>query len=149
MATKRRCAYRHPDERVCGAPPLRDALYCLFHDPEHADAVAEARRVAGTRRRTEATVATVYDLDDVTSGEGTKRLMQIAVTDLLGLDNNLNRVRALLYAVQTGIKVREAGGLRERVDALEAIVKRQGEGPAPFAGADALTKREDEDDESD
>jgi hypothetical protein len=37
------------------------------------------------------TVATVYDLDDVTSDQGTKRLMQIAVTDLLGLDNNLNK----------------------------------------------------------
>jgi hypothetical protein len=93
-------------------------------------------------------VATVYDLDDVTSDEGTKRLMQIAVTDLLGLDNNLNRARALLYAVQTSIKVRETGDLAERLAAVEAVVKRQGGAPTPFAGADTLT-REEPDDEGD
>jgi hypothetical protein len=118
------------------APPLRDGPYCLFHDPEHADAVAEALRVAGQRRRKEVTVATVYDLDDATSEQGAKRLMQIAVTDLLGLDNNLNRVRTILYAVQTGIKVRETGDLADRLAAVEGVLGRQGHGPDPFASAD-------------
>jgi hypothetical protein len=109
-----------------------------MHDPEHADAVAEARKVAGTRRRKEATLATLYDLGDVTSDEGTKRLMQIAVTDLLAQENSLNRARALLYAVQTGIKVREAGELAGRVQALEAIVNRTGAAPSRFGETDDL-----------
>ena len=138
MASKRLCAYQHPDGRSCGAPPLRDSLYCLFHDPDHADAVAEARRLAGQRRRKEATIATVYDLIDATSDEGTKRLMQIVVTDVLGLDNSLNRARVLLYAIQTGIKVRESGDLVGRLEALESTVKREGWGPAAFEETDDL-----------
>jgi hypothetical protein len=148
VASRLICGYHHPDGRGCGAPPLRDGPFCLFHDPDHSDAVAEARRVAGQRRRKDATVATVYDLDDVTSDAGTKRLLQIAVLDLLGLPNDLPRARALLVAVQTSIKVREAGDTEKRLAALEAIINRQGEGLAPFAGADALT-REEADDESD
>jgi hypothetical protein len=140
VVTKRTCAYQHPDGRQCRAAPLRDGLYCLFHDPDHADAVAEARKVAGQRRRREVTVATLYDLPDVTSDEGTRRLMQIGVTDLLGLENFLNRVRVILYAVQTAIKVRESGELAERVKALEAVLKREGEVAEVF---DQTTERED------
>jgi hypothetical protein len=122
MASKRVCVFRHPDGGQCGAPPLHDERYCLFHHPDHAEAVAEARKVAGQRRRKEVTLGTVYDIQDVTSDEGSKRLMQIAVSDLLSLDNSLNRARALLYAVQTGIKVRETGDQEERIRALEAAV---------------------------
>ena len=138
MASKRPCAYQHPDGRPCGAPPLRDSLYCLFQDPDHADAVAEARRLAGQRRRKEAAIATVYDLLDATSDEGTKRLMDIVVSDVLGLDNSLNRARVLLYAIQTGIKVRESGDLVGRIEALEATVKREGRGAAAFEEIDDL-----------
>src|SRR6266545_88377 len=132
MATRRTCIYQHSDGRRCRAAPLRDGLYCLFHDPDHADAVAEARRVAGQRRRKEATIATVYDLLDATSDDGTKRLMDIVVTDVLGLDNSLNRARVLLYAIQTGIKVRESGDLVARLEALEATMKRERQRTAPF-----------------
>jgi hypothetical protein len=138
VASKRLCAYQHPDGRPCGAPPLRDRLYCLFHDPEHAEAVAQARQLAGQRRRKDATIATVYDLLDPTSDEGTKRLMEIVVTDVLGLDNSLNRARVLLYAIQTSIKVRESGDLVGRLEALEATVMRDGRGNAPFEEIDDL-----------
>ena len=126
MASRRVCTYRHAEDRACGAPPLREGRFCLFHDPEHAEAVAEARRVAGQRRRKGATVAAVYDLDDLISDAGTKRLFQIAVLDLLGLQNDLPRARALLAAVQTSFKVREAGEMEQRLAALEAVVGRQG-----------------------
>src|SRR6266545_7233480 len=104
MATRRTCIYQHSDGRRCRAAPLRDGLFCLFHDPEHADAVAEARKVAGQRRRKEATLATVYDLGDVTSDDGIRRLAHIAVADLLTQENGLNRAKATLYAIQTLLK---------------------------------------------
>ena len=133
---RRVCAFRFPDGRACGAAPLRDSAYCLFHDPEHAEAVAEARKVVSQRRRKEATLATVYDLEDITSDAGIRRLAQIAVSDLLSLDNSLNKVRAMLYAIQTLIKVRDAGDLAERLAAVEPVLARQGKGPDPFASAD-------------
>jgi hypothetical protein len=125
VVVRRVCAFRFPDGRNCGAAPLRDGQFCLWHDPEHAEAVAEARKVAGQRRRKEATLATVYDLGDVTSDEGIRRLADIAISDLLGQDNSLNRVRAMLYAIQTLLKVREAGDQEERIRALEAAVLQQ------------------------
>lgn len=138
MASKRVCAYRHSDGRPCGAPPLLDGLYCLFHDPEHAEAVAEARRVAGQRRRKEATVATIYDVFDVTSDEGTKRLMQIAVTDLLAMESSLPRAKAIISAVQAGIKVREAGDVAARLEKLEAIHNHHGPEQSVFEEHDDL-----------
>jgi len=132
---KRTCAYRHPDERKCGAPRLHDGLFWLFHDPEHADAVAESRKVAGQRRRKEATLATVYDLGDVTSDDGIRRLAHIAVADLLSQDNSLNRAKATLYAIQTLLKVQESGDHEERLQAVESILKRQGEIPSAFREA--------------
>ena len=141
MASRRSCGYYHPDGRPCGAPPLRESRFCLFHDPDHAEAVAEARRVAGQRRRKDATVATVYDLEDVTSDAGTRRLLQIAVLDLLGLQSDLPRARALLAAVQTSVKVREAGDTEQRLAALEAIVNRKGSGSLLFSGMDDQEER--------
>jgi hypothetical protein len=98
--------------------------------------VAEARKVVGQRRRKEATLGTLYDLDDATSFAGIRRLAQIAVADLLSLDSSLNKARAMLYAVQTLLKVHEAGDLADRVQALEGIVARQGHAPDPFASDD-------------
>jgi hypothetical protein len=133
---RRVCAFRFPDGRACGAAPLRDSTFCLFHDPEHAEAVAEARKVVGQRRRKEATLVTVYDLEDVTSDSGIRRLAQIAVTDLLSLDNSLSKVRAMLYAIQTLLKVRDAGELADRLAAVEGVLARQGFGPDPFNAVD-------------
>src|SRR5712691_35295 len=79
---RRVCAFRFADGRSCGAAPLRDSAYCLFHDPAHAEAVTEARKVVGQRSRKEATLATVYDIEDITSDAGIRRLAQIAVADL-------------------------------------------------------------------
>ena len=144
MATKRTCAYQHPDGKACRAAPLRESTFCLFHDPDHADAVAEARKVAGQRRRKEATLATVYDLGDVTSDEGIRRLAHIAVSDLLSQENSLNRARATLYAIQTLLKVRESGDHEERLQAVEAILKRQGEVAPAFPDTDAESEANDE-----
>jgi hypothetical protein len=41
-----------------------------MHDPANAEAVAEARVLAGSRRRREATVAVVHDLEGLETSPG-------------------------------------------------------------------------------
>ena len=61
--------------------PQHDRPYCFSHDPERAADAAEARRMGGMRRRKEGTIAVAYDL--------------LVVTDGVGLDNGIPRLRVL------------------------------------------------------
>ena len=118
----RTCSYRHPDGRGCGAAPLREGEYCLWHDPEHAEEVAEARRLGGQRRKRERVVSGAYDFDGLDSIYSIRRLVEVAALDALGLDNSVQRVRALAYLAQVAAGLHEKGELEERIKALEAAV---------------------------
>ena len=37
--------------RRCGATPLSDSAYCFWHDPDHAEEAAAARKLGGHRRK--------------------------------------------------------------------------------------------------
>ncbi len=102
--------------------PLRDRPYCFSHDPERAADAAEARRMGGLRRRKEGTIAVAYDLPRLDSVAGIRRLLDIVVTDGLGLDNGVARLRILISAAGTAMNLLKAGELEERVAALEAAV---------------------------
>jgi hypothetical protein len=123
MMTKRVCAYRHPDARPCGAPPLRDGSYCRMHDPAFAADVQEARRLGGIRRKREVTIDAAYDLEGIGSVPALQRLVDIVIVDALGLENTVARGRLLLQAAQAAAKLLEVGVLEERVKALEAAVQ--------------------------
>ena len=60
----RRCKQRNDKGEQCGAAPLRDGDFCLFHDPAHAETVQEARKAGGQRRKRE--VASCDDLNHIT-----------------------------------------------------------------------------------
>ena len=105
--------------RPCRATPLRDATWCVIHDPGHAEEVAEARRLGGLRRRRERTLAEVYEFSGLGDAESIRRLLDIAVLDTLNLDASVARVRALIAVAGTAIKFLEIGDLAERVAALE------------------------------
>ena len=51
-----------------------------------------------------------------------RRVLEIAVTDTLELENSVARNRTLAYLVQVGLRAMEAGELAERLIALEAAV---------------------------
>jgi hypothetical protein len=101
---------------------MRESDYCVFHDPEHAEVVQEARRAGGQRRKREATLATAYDFEGLTSIEDIRRLVEVAAYDALGLDNNINRVRALGYLAQVACTLLEKGEMEERLQAVEAAL---------------------------
>jgi hypothetical protein len=93
-----------------------------MHDPEHAEVVAEARRLGGARRKREATLAGAYDLDGVETVEGLRRIIEIVIADALGVDNSIARGRLLLAAVQVAAKVLEVGELEDRILQVEAAL---------------------------
>jgi hypothetical protein len=119
-------------------PPLLDSDFCWAHDKENAEAAAEARRIGGLRRRREATLAGAYDLSGLDSVDGLRRVLDIALVDSLNLDNGVPRNRTLIAIVMVGLKALATGELADRVEALEAIIKRQGLQPSVFADDDDL-----------
>ena len=46
---------------------MRDGELCLMHDPEHADTVAEGRRLGGTNRKREALLTAGHDFEGLGS----------------------------------------------------------------------------------
>jgi hypothetical protein len=129
MFGSRTCKARNDKGDACRAAPLRDGDYCVFHDPEHAEVIQEARRAGGQRRKKEAAVATAYDFEGLTSIVDIRRLIEVAAVDALGLDNNLGRVRALGYLAQVATTLLEKGEMEERMAAVEAAL-----GPRVVAG---------------
>jgi hypothetical protein len=111
-----------PDGQACRAGPQRDRAYCFSHDPERADDAAEARRLGGLRRRKEGTIAVAYDLPGLDSVAGIRRLLDIVVTDGLGLENGIARLRILIATATAAAKLLETGELEDRIAALEAAV---------------------------
>ncbi|MGE0227519.1 MAG: hypothetical protein AB7I38_03765 [Dehalococcoidia bacterium] len=107
----------------CQAPPLRDDDFCRMHSPEHAEAVADARRLGGQRRRRDATLGTVYDLDGLESVAQIRRVVEIGVLGALELENSLARSRTLAYLAQVALRTLEVGELEERLSALEAAMR--------------------------
>ena len=122
MLGARRCQAQNARGEPCGSPPLLEGELCIVHDPAHADEVAEARRLGGFRRRQEVAVHTTYDLDGIDSVTQLRRLLLIAITDSLALENSLIRNRTLGYLTGVALRLLETGELAERIDALEAAV---------------------------
>ncbi len=122
---RRTCAALKPNGERCRANPLRENVYCLMHDPDHAEDVAEARKLGGFRKRREAAVVGAYDLEGLDSLTFLERVLAIAMFDTLGLDNGLNRSRTLGYLVGIGSKLRQDGEMDQRLRALESVVQGQ------------------------
>ena len=122
MVVSRTCKGSNDRGTPCRAAPLRDSDYCVFHDPEHAEAMKEARRLGGLRRRREGTVAIAYDFEGLESIEQIRRLVEVAAYDALGLENSLSRSRTLGYLAQVSTTLLEKGEHEERLAAIEAAL---------------------------
>ena len=118
----RTCKANKEGGQPCRAPPLLEGDFCLMHDPEHADEMAEARRLGGLRRRREKAVSGAYDIEGLENVSQVRRLVEVAVMDTLQLENSIARSRALAYLSQVALKMLEVGELEERLKALEMTV---------------------------
>jgi hypothetical protein len=92
-----------------------------MHSPDHAEEMAEARRLGGLRRRREKTVSGAYDFDGLNDLTQVRRLLEIACLDTLSLENRRSP-RTLAYLAQVALKALEVGELAERIEALERLV---------------------------
>ena len=108
--------------RRCGAGPMSESDYCFWHDPDHAEEAAAARKLGGHRRKREATVSGAYEFEGLNGPQDLKRLLEIACFDALALETSIARVRAIIAIVQAGAKLFEVTDLAERLDALEATL---------------------------
>jgi hypothetical protein len=122
MLIRRRCAYAKADGQPCQMAPLRDRPYCFAHDPERAEEAADARRLGGLRRRKEGTIAVAYDLPGLDTVVGIRRLLDIVVTDGVGLDNGIPRLRVLISTALAAMNLLKVGELEERLAALEGVI---------------------------
>src|SRR4030042_1608917 len=118
----RACKALREDGGRCQSPPLLDGDFCLMHSPEHAEEMAEARRLGGLRRRREKAVSGAYDFDGLADVTQVRRLLEIAASDTLSLENSVARSRTLAYLAQVALKALEVGELAQRIDALERLV---------------------------
>jgi hypothetical protein len=123
MVISRTCKAIRSNGESCRAAPLRDSPFCLWHDPDQADVVAEARRLGGVRRKRETTLAGAYDIEGLGSVAEIRRIVEIAVLDALSLENSVARGRLLVACALAGAKLLEVGELDERLTAVEATLK--------------------------
>ena len=122
MVSGRACKFRKEDGEPCRAPPLQDGEFCFWHSPEHAEEVAEARRLGGLRRRRERAVSGAYEFEGLNTVQEVRRLLEIAVLDTLSLENSVARSRTLAYLAQVALKALEVGEMEERLEALEVAL---------------------------
>jgi hypothetical protein len=87
-----------------------------------AEEGAAAQRLGGTRRRRERTIAAAYDFTGLGSIDAIRRILEVATTDALSLENSIARVRALISAALAAAKLLETGELEARLAVLELAV---------------------------
>ena len=118
----RTCKGRNDRGEPCRAAPRRESDFCIFHDPENTEAMADSRRLGGLRRRREVTVAGAYDFDGLGSVPEIRRLLDVAAYDALGLENSIARCRALVSIGMAAAKLLEVGEQEERLAAIESAL---------------------------
>ncbi len=128
----RTCAFEMADGQCCRATPLRDEEYCFWRSPEHAQEAENARRLGGLRRRREKTITSAYDLEGLSSVDGIRRVLDIAIANTLGLENSVARSRVLIAAAMAATRLLEVEGLDGRPALLAT-------GVAPCSGQDDET----------
>ena len=102
--------------------PLKEGRFCWAHSPEHAAEAQEARKLGGLRKRKEATVSLAYDFEGLQTVTEIRRLLEIAATDTLSLDNSVSRNRMLVSVVVAALQALDKGELEQRIASLEQSV---------------------------
>ena len=122
MVVSKTCKSLKESGEPCRAFALRDSDYCLMHDPEHAEDVAEGRRLGGLHRRRERIVSAAFDFEGLATIPQIRRPVEVAMLSVLGLENSLSRARTLGYLAQVAASLLEKGEAEERLAALEAAL---------------------------
>ena len=85
-------------------------------------------------RKRERTIAAAYDFTGLGSIEAIGRLLEIAATDALYLENSIARGRLLISAGLAALRLLEVGELEARLEALEQALAKPAAAPASNGG---------------
>jgi hypothetical protein len=133
VLARRSCTFVMPDGQLCRAGPQRERPFCFAHDPERATEAAEARRMGGLRRRKEGTIAVAFDLPGLDSVAGIRRLLDVVVTDSVGMENGIARLRVILATASAATALLKVGELEDRLAVLESALKQRSPTDEPQA----------------
>ena len=123
LAPRRRCQGDNQHGEPCRQAPLLEGDFCFWHDPEHAEEAAQARRLGGQRRRREKVVESIYDLGDLDTVADLRRILRVATLDTVALDNGVQRNRTLATLVLAAARLLEVGELEERLQRIESTLE--------------------------
>jgi hypothetical protein len=93
-----------------------------MHSPEHAKEVQDARRLGGLHRKREATLFAAYDLQPLNSLAGIQRLIEVIMTDTVGMESGIARNRLLISLVLAALDALKTSDLEQRVITLERTI---------------------------
>ena len=122
MVQNRICSFRKQDGERCRSTPMRESELCFWHDPEHAEEADQARKLGGQRRRREKITEGAYDLEGLDTVEGIRRLIEIAMTDTLSLENSVSRSRTLIAGASALAQLLKVAEQDELMRALENAI---------------------------
>ena len=114
------CTASLSDGRPCRATRLREAPYCVFHDPARAETLAEARRRGGRHRRREQSSTTNHEFRSLRDAEAIRHFLDVAASDTLALEPSATRVRLIVAVADAATRLLGPGDVEQRLAALEA-----------------------------
>jgi hypothetical protein len=120
---ERRCSATNAKGEPCQQPPLTDGDLCFWHDPAYEAQAAQARRSGGAARAREHALRHVYQIETLDGHERILRLVDLATTELLSLENSVARNRALLGAASTAASLLQIGTLAENLERIRAVLE--------------------------
>jgi hypothetical protein len=82
----------------------------------------KARTLGGQRRRREKITEGAYDLEGLDTVTGIRRVLEVALLDLMSMENSVARSRTLISGALAAAKLLEVGEQEERLQALEAAL---------------------------
>jgi hypothetical protein len=82
----------------------------------------KARTLGGQRRRREKITEGAYDLEGLDTVTAIRRVLEVALLDLMSMENSVARSRTLISGALAAAKLLEVGEQEERLQALEAAL---------------------------
>ena len=106
----------------CGQQPHADTGLCFWHDPATEREAAEARRLGGANHNKEKALQGIYGVEGLATPDEIRRVLELALTGELALENSHNKARVLVQVVNAATRLLETTELAQRLDALEGVL---------------------------
>lgn len=118
------CKAQTRSGKRCNGYPVAGSNFCFTHDPGSAPKRKAAHMKGGFNRR-RARRDSEFPQVNVQTSSGLKSLIEILIKETYSLENSVNRARAIAYLANLQQHLIDRDELMQRVEALEATMKRR------------------------